>query len=122
MREIANAHVILDLYWVNLVAGTLLPIVVALVTKRVAPSSVKTIILIVLAAIAALLQNIIQLGGEFDVKTTVLNFVLTLFTAIAAHFGVLKPVLVTGSEGAVQKAVPGGIGPSTPADDLPNAA
>jgi len=113
MNEVLNAQVVVDTYWLNLVLSVVIPGLVALVTKRVAPSWVKSVMLILLVAIASVIQTIVQAGGEFDVKTTLLNFVITFVMAVAAHFGFLKPTMVTGSEGVIQKAVPGGVGPGT---------
>lgn len=108
-----GATVVLDLYWVSLIVGTVLPVVVALVTARLAPGSTKTAILLGLALIAAIGQELIKSGGTFVVKDAVAYFVVTLFTAIGAHFGVLQPLRITGKDGAVQAAVPGGVGNQT---------
>lgn len=114
MNEVLTARVILDTYWLNLFLAVVLPMVTALVTKRVAPSWVKSVVLILLTVVASTVQTWVQAGGEFEVQATILNFVITFVTAVATHFGFLKPAQVTGTDGAIAKAIPAGIGPSTP--------
>lgn len=98
-------------YW-NLLVTLVLPGVVALVTKRFAPGNVKAIVLLVLSVIGGLLNQIIAQGGSFEVGKTLWYVAGTFFVAVAAHFGLLAPLGVTGSLGAVAKNVPGGVGPA----------
>ncbi len=114
MNDVLNAHVVLDTYWVNFVLAVVLPMLTALVTNRVAASWVKSVVLIVLSVVAGVLQTILQNDGAFDVRTTLFNAVLTFALAVNAHFGFLKPAQITGSDGAIAKALPGGVGASLP--------
>lgn len=89
----------------------LLPIVVALVTKANAPPAVKATVLIVLALITALVADAIRTGSSIAINGLFLGrFAIALAVSIASHFGLLKPLGVTGSKGAVARKVPGGIG------------
>ncbi len=94
----------------NLILAAVLPILTALVTARFANSSVKALTLVALTVLSTALQAIFDDGGtlvwsEF-IYTTVFQFVMS----VALHFGVLKPVSVTGENGAVATAVPAGVG------------
>jgi len=105
-----DAKVILDLYWISLLVGTVLPVAVALISARVAPGSVKTWVLLALALGTAVGQELIDREGAFVVKDFVSYLIVTLFTAISMHFGVLQPLRITGRDGVVQTALPGGVG------------
>lgn len=100
----------LDEYWLTFLIATALPAVVALVTRRLASSSTKAIVLALLAAVTGWLTSLQATGGEFEVKAAVVSIIVTFVTAVASHYGLLKPTGVTGSNGAVAKKVPGGIG------------
>jgi hypothetical protein len=91
----------------GLVVGSLLPIVVALVTKSSAPKSVKAGVLLVLSAAIAVGQDIVA-AGSFEVKETILKFAALVLVAVGVHLGVTKPLGVTGSNGIA--ATEGGIG------------
>jgi len=105
-------EVIVDQYWLTLIAGVLLPTVVALVTKQLASGAVKAVTLVFLSVLAGWLTQLQQDGGHFEVWSTVSNIILAFGTAVIAHFGLLQPINLTGKNGAIQAAVPGGIGPS----------
>jgi hypothetical protein len=103
-------QVVVDTYWLTLLTGVVLPMVVALVTKKVASGAVKSLTLLFLSIVAGVITQVIQNGGSFEVWTTVGNILLTFATGVIAHFGLLQPLKVTGKTGAIQTAVPGGIG------------
>jgi hypothetical protein len=42
----------------------------------------------------------------------VFSFALTFIASVGTHYGLLKPTGVTGTNGAIQVRVPGGIGGS----------
>lgn len=80
--------------WVNdnLVAiGFLLPLVVGIVTKATAPQWLKTLVMIVLTGVAALLAAADQAGGA--VSAQLFNeWVTTMVVTIASYYGVWKPI------------------------------
>lgn len=93
----------------GLVIGTVLPILVALITARFAASRFKSIILLFLATVTAIGQEILAVG-EFEVKSTIVKLALLFLTSVGLHYGLLKPTGITGSNGAVQVNAPGGLG------------
>lgn len=96
---------------VALYAAPLLPLVVALVTKSRAHPALKAGLLAALAFVTALVAPAIQNGTDIDLDAKTLGtFVVTVVVAVAAHYGLLKPAGVTGADGKVASAVPGGIG------------
>lgn len=93
----------------NLFVAFIIPILVALVTKRYADSAVKTLVLLVLAALLAVGTTVLD-DGSFVLFDLIMLFAQNVLVAVVAHYGILKPVRVTGKEGAVAGAVPNGIG------------
>jgi hypothetical protein len=100
----------IDQYWLTLLLSLVLPMLVALVTKQVASPKLKSVLLLALSAITGTLTSIAAAGGEFEWKAAVIGTVLSFIVAVGTHFGFLKPVGITGSEGLIQTAVPGGLG------------
>lgn len=101
------------IWWLSVVVNVALPIVVALVTARVADGSVKALVLLVLASLSSLLTTVLdmQVAGElFDLRQLVLDALVAFAIAVVAHFGMWEPANLTGSAGVVQRAVPAGIG------------
>lgn len=80
----------------GLVIGTVLPIVVGLVTKSNTPGATKAVILLALAAVISVGQEVVA-AGEFELKPTLLKLALLFLTSVGLHFGLLKPANVTGS-------------------------
>jgi hypothetical protein len=117
-----NAEIIVDAYWVNFALAVVLPMVVAVVTKRLATGAVKAVVLTLLTVVASILQTIVQADGRFTVQVVVVNFVVTFVTAVATHFGLLQPLRVTGKAGVIQEAVPGGVGASVSDGNSQNVA
>lgn len=106
--------------WVQLLTllvSVVLPALVALVTRRMASSGLKATVLALLAAVlgfgSELLDALTQ-GGVFDVGAGVYAWVTAFVIAVAAHYGLLKPTGVTGSQGAIASAIPGGLGADDP--------
>lgn len=95
--------------YLNVLISSVLPIVVALVTRRFANTTVRGLILLFLAAVTGTLTQIQAAGGEFELKAAIVYTVVSFVTAVAAHTGVLKGS-VTGDSGPILKAMPGGIG------------
>lgn len=106
--------------WVQvltLLVSVVLPALVALVTKRMASSGVKAVVLALLAALVGFLSELLHAmvtALSFDVGTVLLTWLTSFIVAVAAHYGLLKPTGLTGSQGAIARAVPGGIGEDDP--------
>lgn len=97
----------------NVVVGVLLPLLVALVTHRVAAEWLKSLILLALSVLGGLLTTV---GVDsFHWKDFLLAFAVQFGSAVASHFGALKPLGITGSTGAIQTAIPAGLGGGTTA-------
>lgn len=100
---------------VNLVVNTLLPMLVALVTARNAHPGLKALVLLVASIISGVLTTWLQAqhtGIPFDLAHTLLMIAEGWAVAILTHYGLLKPTKVTGSNGAIQLQLPGGLGDS----------
>lgn len=96
--------------WLTFIIGVVLPAIVALVTKRFADSAVKAGVLVFLSVLGGIAAQVQAAGGEFDLAETAVAVLMTFVTAVAVHFGLLKPINVTGENGVIARAVPGGIG------------
>lgn len=106
---------VIGLNWLNIVIALVLPMLVALFTSLQASGAIKAVVLAVLAAITGLAQELINAGGVltgFDWDTAASNMLWTFLLAVGLHFGLLKPLGVTGRDGGIASAVPVGIGPS----------
>lgn len=102
--------VTIDDFWLTFLVATVLPAVTAFVTRRFASSAWGATVLLLLSVISGWLTSLYATGGSFDLKTAVIAIITTFVTAVASHYGLLKPTGITGSQGAIQKAVPMGIG------------
>jgi predicted Na+-dependent transporter len=99
--------------WLSLAINVLLPIVVALVTSRVAGGAVKALVLLVLSALASYLVAIlasVEAGTAVDWSQTTFTALVGLVVAVSSHFGVWKPTGLTGADGVIQTKAPAGIG------------
>jgi hypothetical protein len=113
LAELGNGVTVIDLNWIMLVSGTVLPFLVALVTARLAWAGVKAIVLAVLAAISGLLNELYTASGvlgDVDWSSAGANAITTFLIATGFHFGLWKPTNLTGAGGTVQQAVPAGVG------------
>jgi hypothetical membrane protein len=102
--------VALPLDILNLALAVVLPMLTALITARYANSAVKTCVLVALSVIAVALQGVFQDDGILHVREFIIQTSLQFFMAVGAHFGLLKPLSVTGESGVVASAVPAGVG------------
>jgi len=99
-----------DLLLLNALVGIVLPLLVALVSAQVASARLKSSLLLLLSAIAGYLTTLLASDADVNWKT-VGTAVLTIFvTAVASFFGFTQPAKIAGSDGAIQGAVPGGLG------------
>lgn len=102
--------VTLDAYWLTFVISVVLPMLVALIAKQNANETFKAVLLLLLAAINGTLTSIAADGGTFDWKAALIATIVSFVTAVGVHFGLLRPAGVTGADGAIQRAVPRGLG------------
>ena len=98
--------------WLNLAINAVLPMIVALVTARVAHPGLKAIALLLLSTVSGVLVSVLDSGGAFDLRQVGLAILSGFVVAVATHFGLLKPMSITGSGGAIQSSVSGGVGGS----------
>lgn len=98
-----------DLYLTFLVA-TLLPVLVGLVRSRYGSSRLGAMLLLFFSVVSGWLTSLYSTGGDFEPKTAFVSIVMSFITATGAHYGFLKPSGITGRDGAVERAVPGGVG------------
>lgn len=95
------------------VLGVVLPALVALVTKQVASETVKSLMLVFLSGVAGVLtewQDAMAAGVGMDWGNALWAAFQVFAVAVLTHFGLLKPMGVTGSDGAIQRKMPGGLG------------
>jgi hypothetical protein len=110
MDRIPEVLVTIDEFWLAFLIGTILPAATAFVTNRFASGAVKSLTLLALSLITGGATSVAATGGTFELKAAVVGFFVTFVTGVATHYGLLKPNGVTGSDGAIARAVPGGIG------------
>lgn len=107
--------VTLSTVYVALAVGTVLPNLTALVTARMSTSRYKTLVLAVMSVAAGAGQQVLNAHGTFVPKTLGLWAAGTFMTSVVAHYGLLKPLGVTGSAGTLARTLPGGLGGNTSA-------
>lgn len=94
---------------ISLLVGTLLPILVAVVTDRAASGAAKAVALLGLAAVSSFLSEwLVALNSAetFDFAQAAFGVLTTFIVAVAVHFGFWKPVGASGSDGALAKIGP----------------
>lgn len=97
----------------TLLVSVVLPILVALVTQRLASPAVKAAILAFLAALLGFCSELLDAltsHTAYNLGPALLTWLTSFLIAVAMHFGLWKPVGVTGATGAVATAVPAGVG------------
>lgn len=83
----------------SLFVGTVLPILVGLVTTKATHPGTKAVLLALLSAVSGLLTEYLAAGDGFNWTTAGLTWLSTFMIAVATHFGLWKP---TGITAAVQ--------------------
>lgn len=84
----------------TLLVGTILPLVVGLVTTRVTNAGLKAILLLALSAVIGLLGQLIaahEANQDYDLGTGLVLFLGTFLIGVGTHFGLWKPTGVTGA-------------------------
>jgi hypothetical protein len=87
----------LDLSVAQVILAVVLPAVVALVTKTVTHSGTKALVLLALSIVSGVLTDVLAQGGDWDLQTALGSAVGQFALAVVAHYGLLKPLNVTGS-------------------------
>lgn len=88
---------------IGLLSGTVLPLLVGLVTTTVTHGGVKAVLLAGLSAAAGLLTelgNALTTGSTYDVGTGLLTALGAFLVGVGLHYGLYKP---TGASTALQK-------------------
>jgi hypothetical protein len=115
----------LDLNWLTVLLGVVLPMLTGLVTARLAHAGLKATVLALLSAIGGILNELYSVGGNlagFDWSASLANAVTVFLMAVGLHYGLLKPTGVTGQNGVVQTgALSGGLGSRGPAVAVPGS-
>src|SRR5688572_20598191 len=90
----------LDLTTWAFLGGTIVPILVGLLTKLNAPPALRGLVNLILSAVAGLVAVAVTQDGVLDKASVVAGF-MALVASVGTYYGVLKPMGVTG---AVQRA------------------
>lgn len=111
---------------VNLVVSFVLPLFLQVITNSQAPEPVKAIITLAASAIVGALTPFltgVMTWPPSDWWALVLSAASVFLTSILAHYGLWKPTGLTGSDGKIANALPGGLGGTgaAPADPAPAA-
>lgn len=86
--------IVLDVALLSILVGTLLPILVGIVTTKVESRKLKGVLLIALSTVGGVLTTAIA-GNGVITKQTVIAALVAYATAVASHYGVWKPQGVT---------------------------
>lgn len=90
--------------------GTVLPMAVAVVTHQMASSRYKAVVLTVLSVVAGVATQMLRNNGHLVVGQAALLSAVSFAVAYVAHAGLLKPLGLTGSAGAIARTMPAGLG------------
>lgn len=102
----------LDITWLSLLATVILPQIVALATARLAHSGLKAGVLAVLTLATTAANELLANDGTgtFDTSSWLATALGVFLGAVGMHYGLLKPINVTGADGVIQRSVTGGLG------------
>lgn len=101
---------------ISLVIGIVIPFLVDIITKKLAGGPIKTLVLLLLSLITGALTELFTVlnnGGtwsDWDWQSALFLIIITFVSAVTSFFGALKPAGLAGANGAVQNAIPGGVG------------
>lgn len=90
----------LEAWVVALIAGTVIPIIVGLITKLGAHPGTKALVAITLTAIVAILNAVVVAEGTFVVRDIIVLFVTTFAWHVATYYGIWKPIGSGAAPGA----------------------
>lgn len=108
-----NTVLQVDLVTLSFVAGSVVPLLVAVAAKLNASSSVKSVLNVVLSIVAGLVATMIEAGGSIELHKLLSAGITTYLASGVAYQNLWKPTGVTGS---VQERTKG-IGIGTVKDD-----
>ncbi len=97
----------LDVSFLTVIVGVLIPLLTALITKANASSAVKAITTLGLTLLATAIQGIIDANGVVNGKQWLMTFAVTYATAILSYYGFTKHV---GTPAAANVAPNNGLG------------
>lgn len=80
--------------YLSILIGTVLPLLVGLVTQRVTDPGVKAILLLVLSAVTSFLVEWQNGGADFQWEQTLVTTIATFVTAVAMYAGIWKPTRI----------------------------
>lgn len=83
-------------YWLGLLVSVILPVLVGLVTTRVTHAGVKAVLLLALSGVNGFVVEYLAPGPGYDVGTAAVLALVAFATGVLAHFGLWKPVGVSG--------------------------
>lgn len=83
-------------YWLGLLVSTVLPVLVGLVTTRVTHAGTKAVLLLALSAANGFVVEYAAGGPGYDVGTAAVLSLVAFGTGVLSHFGLWKPVGVSG--------------------------
>lgn len=86
---------ILDAQTLGLLIGTVLPLLVGLVTTRVTSPAIKAIALAGLSALTGFLTELTT--PSFELKSAILTWLGAFLVAVGMHYGLWKPVGATAT-------------------------
>lgn len=102
----SEALIVVAAPWLTLLSGLVIPLVVGLVTKLEASTGTKSVVTVVLAALAGAAQVLVAGGGVVS-GDYVIQTVITLGLALGSFYGIYSPAKTDA------RLAPGfGIGPS----------
>lgn len=104
---------------VFVLVGLVLPVVVDLVTKRLASGAVKSSVLLALSLITGVLTEFLaslNAGTVFDWAIALYGAAVTFVLGVVSFFGLTTSLGISGKDGSIQRAIPGGIGRSVQDD------
>lgn len=81
---------------IGLLVTLALPFLVGLVTTRVTSAGAKAVLLLLLTAANGFLVELGSAGPGYNVANGVFYTVVSFATAVAVHFGFLKPTGISG--------------------------
>lgn len=90
----------MDVSVLTLIVGTLLPILVALVTTRVTSSAIKAWLLAAFTLISTVLQSLLAstvAGIPFELSAILLTAFTQFIISVAIYYGLWKPTGIAGS-------------------------
>ena len=99
-----------DVSLLRFLADSGLPLLAAFILRRFADERIKSLVLMVLAFVLAIVQDLIMLNGDFVFSVFLSNFTSAIVVGFITHQFIWKPIGVTGDQGAILKLVPGGLG------------